>query len=576
MVACLALLCLSYSASTKAQDLVPGQVYSTGNVVLPTNQGGPSSWVNGVYQDRLTCWSWGDPGYCGPNAIVRPGNNINFSYGQTDLYQSHVIANILPSTGSGLRVDGYNFGFTAKNGNGWDDGRQDMLSAYVHLTNPSNQVVEYKAYNLNYRFNWTTFNFSETFTTPYAAKDLNRVTYGFVARDNNFWAGPYGPEVMNVNFSLKYSVDPCASNILSSPSCPGYLDAIGKYSSSSSTPSTTPEPIQAVVAPATSTITTPSSSPVTTESSTISSQAPVASSTTSAPATVVASTTASVTPSATNPQPKIGEVSVAGSQSSASRSTVSTSQILSIIGSEQSRLSRLEMSTVATTTEQAKQDAAKVIGEAQSVAATQQAQTLAASQLLSAAAGPQQSSGNGLQLNSNQAIAGGTNNSMIGLTSNQFNFQTSSFGLQVGTTASSSYTAGIELTSSTRRYEQDVNRQQSVEQHNDNKQLFSATNPLNAAINPTVNLTPPSQPSTGSSVNRNAQPNDAAGGRDIGSIATTPVGFDSYMQLALRDGNFYKPYEVYRGQVNVDNQRALRQLSSDRLHREMVDQQYKR
>lgn len=575
MVACLALLCLSYSALTKAQDLVPGQVYSTGDVVLPTNQGGPSSWVNGVYQDRLTCWSWGDPGYCGPNAIVRPGNNINFSYGQTDLYQSQVIANILPTTGSGLRVDGYNFGFTAKNGNGWDDGRQDMLSAYVHLTNPNNQVVEYKAYNLNYRFNWTTFNFSETFTTPYAVKDLNRVTYGFVGRDNNSWAGPYGPEVMNVNFSLKYSVDPCASNVLSSPSCPGYLDAIGKYSSSSSTPSTTPEPIQAVVAPATSTITTPSSSPVTIESSTISSQAPVASSTTSAPVTVVASTTASVTPSATNPQPKIGEVSVAGSQSS-SRSTVSTSQILSIIGSEQSRLSRLEMSTVATTTEQAKQDAAKVIGEAQSVAATQQAQTLAASQLLGAATGPQQSSGNGLQLNSAQAIGGATNNSMIGLTSNQFNFQSSSFGLQVGTTASSSYTAGIELTSSARRYEQDVHRQQSVEQPNDNKQLFSATNPLNAAINPTVNLTPPSQPSTGSSVNRNAQPNDAAGGRDIGSIATTPVGFDSYMQLALRDGNFYKPHEVYRGQVNVDNQRALRQLSSDRLHREMVDQQYKR
>ena len=32
------------------------------------------------------------------------------------------IASVLPNTGSGLRVNGYNFGFTAKNGNGWDDG----------------------------------------------------------------------------------------------------------------------------------------------------------------------------------------------------------------------------------------------------------------------------------------------------------------------------------------------------------------------------------------------------------------------------------------------------------------------
>jgi hypothetical protein len=546
--------------------------------VLPTNQGGPSSWVNGVYQNNLTCWAWGDPGYCGPNAIVRPGNNINFSFGQTDLYQIQAISNILPNTGSGLRVDGYNFGFTAKNGNGWDDGRQDMLSAYVHFTNSSNQVVEYKSYNLNYKFNWRTFNFSETFTTPYAAKDLGNVTYGFVGRDNNSWAGPYGPEVNSVNFSLKYSVDPCATNVLSSPTCPGYLQAISSYS----TPVTAATNDSVITQPvaATGTSLPTSSSPTPSTTNVVEATAPPSQpsgSTSSSPTTAaVVASTSSVTPSATNPQPRIGEVSVAGSPSSASKTTVSTSQILSIIGSEQSRLNKLEMSTVATTTEQAKQDAAKVISEAQTVAATQQAQTLATNQLLVTSTGPSQSSGGGLQVNSLQAAGGGLNPNVGGSLVNQFSLLSAGVGIQSSTGSVSSFSFSTELNSSIRRYEQDVNRQQNTEQGSDNRQLFSATNPLNTAINPPINLAPPTQPTTGSSVNRNVQPNDAAGGRDISSIATAPVGFDSYMQLALRDGNFYKPYEVYRGQVNVDNARALRQLSSDRLHQEMIDQQYRK
>ena len=75
-------------------------------------------------------------------------------------------------------------------------------------------------------------------------------------------------------------------------------------------------------------------------------------------------------------------------------------------------------------------------------------------------------------------------------------------------------------------------------------------------------------------VKTNVQPNEAAGGRDINSIAVVPAGFESYTNSMLRDVAFYKPDEVYKGQVTVDNVRALRQLASDKLHQEMVDQQY--
>jgi hypothetical protein len=43
----------------------------------------------------------------------------------------------------------------------------------------------------------------------------------------------------------------------------------------------------------------------------------------------------------------------------------------------------------------------------------------------------------------------------------------------------------------------------------------------------------------------------------------------------MRDSQFYKPYEIYKKQVNVDNARAFRNLMSDSVHKQMIDSQYK-
>jgi hypothetical protein len=79
-----------------------------------------------------------------------------------------------------------------------------------------------------------------------------------------------------------------------------------------------------------------------------------------------------------------------------------------------------------------------------------------------------------------------------------------------------------------------------------------------------------------SSVNKNVQTNELAGGVDITSMATVPTGFNAY-SFALRDTAFYEPKEVYKNQRTVDNERVLRGLTrgSDSLHQRMVDQQYK-
>ena len=61
----------------------------------------------------------------------------------------------------------------------------------------------------------------------------------------------------------------------------------------------------------------------------------------------------------------------------------------------------------------------------------------------------------------------------------------------------------------------------------------------------------------------------------IQAMAFTP-GFDTYNQTTIPDTVGYKPYSVYNNQKNVDNARLSRGLfgATDRLHNEMVNQQY--
>jgi len=88
-----------------------------------------------------------------------------------------------------------------------------------------------------------------------------------------------------------------------------------------------------------------------------------------------ATTAPAVTPSATNPQPKAGEVVVSGS-----RDKVSTQQVLSIIRAEQSRVAGVESASVQQAAQQAEQLAAKTLTDAQTLASMQQTSGLAALQ----------------------------------------------------------------------------------------------------------------------------------------------------------------------------------------------------
>jgi hypothetical protein len=226
LAVCWALLLTAYSASTNAQtvDYTTGDLINSGTSPTDTT----STWNNGVYVNTL-CFQAGQAGNCGPNPSVRAASgSINFSYGQTDLNQVVNINRALAAGGSGVQLSGFNFGFMAKNGNGWDNGQQDYLDAYVKFYNAGGGLAATYDYasQTNRKYNWTNFQFSETFSSPVAATNFSNARVGFIGRDTNYWAGNYGPEIYNVSFSLKYSVDPCKLNAAYSPTCAGFNNIV--------------------------------------------------------------------------------------------------------------------------------------------------------------------------------------------------------------------------------------------------------------------------------------------------------------------------------------------------------------
>ena len=682
-VVCWALLLTGYSASVNSQttDSTTGNLTNfTGSPTTTT-----SVWNNaGSVGQQLTCWQGGDPGYCGPNPRVSAwgagSNVINFSYGTVDLNQIVNINKALAISGSVVQLSGFNFGFTAKNGNGWDNGAQDYLSAYVKLYGSSgNQVAAYDyTSQTNRKYNWTTFNFSETFATPYTASTMGNAQYGFVGRDNNFWVGPYGPEIMNVNFSLKYSVkpDPCIADPLSSPTCPGYALAtvknaiLGSTVSSASATSYVPTTNYTSPAPAAAPPAVADAAPALAQASPQqqaqqpAQQAPqqqpiqdpnqnpsVAQDNPSQPSPTQAGPAPTspqpaggppqATQTASTPPPSAGPQSAGPQQSGGGGpSKLAMSVVKSAQAKEQAMQQTAVQNAVKTfeNTQQSSQAASNLAitmnqdmsANSATAAAQFSSQTTQSSQqtAVQASQGPQQQQQASTQQQQTTKVVQQVQQQQE--VQQQVQQSTSVVQVQQAQTASQQTqqetpSTAVAMLKPTQPTQPDVQPQASsgtgltVSRNPFAYNPLSSINTANIGIQPTQTA-PVYQPriqerimeveapqvqvasfsgmgkagnplsemmmqqrfemmqeniqQQTSSVNRNVQPNDLAGGVDLASMALQPKGFEAY-SFMLKDAAFYEPKEVYKGQAVVDNVRALRQLGSDRLHKEMVDQQYK-
>jgi hypothetical protein len=463
---------------------------------------------------------------------------------------------------------------------------QDYLTAYVNIYNNTNsKVLEAYNYDLNRRYNWTQFNYSETFKTPYAAPNVGNAVYGFIGKDNNFWTGPYGPEITAVNFSLKYSVDPCTTNALSSPSCPGYLAALAKLAP---TPVAASPEIAAAAPPATVAIAPPSAPPVQEAPQ----QAQPGPAQPGTPTAGPAPQQAASQPSANNQQLRAGEVADSGGGGKSS--PVSLSSVLNMISSNQDKTSSLEKSVVQAADAQAfsagetaKQQAEKIAGDMQSQSMSNVGGSAGVGQVAGTQSSVTQTQGSMVSLQGNQQSSNASNaariqqsiNSSVSSQSNVLNFTGT-------TTQQSSY--------------QNTTRQETTVAMVTPQVSYSLVTPIRASSQPQVEIpmlegikfgvknavdsameSKPFMPQMNDTsqqndgVKKNVDNNELAGNITIESIAKQPANYSQYFFM-IPDVAFYAPKEIYRNQKTVDNVRALRQMSSDRLHQQMVDQQYRR
>lgn len=555
-----------FTNSSNAQDLIPGQVYQTGNIVIPTTTSSGSTWTGAVYQDSLTCWYGGDPGYCGPQAIVRPGDSLNFSYGSTYVYQQQHINTILPAI-TGLQVNGYNFGFSAKNGNGWDDGRTDSLIALVRFWDSTgnkgaNNLLYGTSYDLNYKFNWTQFNYSETFQNPLTATNVGLVQYGFIGRDNNFWAGPYGPELYGVNFSVKYSVDPCSSNPLYSPTCKGYLDALAKLMPASSTTATT----LAYTPPPDSPEPPPPPPPPPGENNGSQPQ--------QGPPPPGAPPPPGQAPQQQAAQQAAPAAAQASPQEKSNGAPANLGFALSLIAKNSEREKATAQQVVATAESQAQAAGDKAQATAQATASAAVAQSTSSSESSSSGTGIQTSSStsrNAISLTTVQQQS-----STVTLLSAQ-SF-TSISGGQQSTGPQLQAPVITEQAQSTQNYAIFATQELRQQEQEQTAQTVNFLTDLNSPLRQILDAQPFQQAGLDQQPQRQRRdtaPNELAVGVNLAQMATQPQGYASYTNFALRDASFYEPKEVYRNQKVIDNVRVLRGLGSDRKHQDLVNLQYR-
>jgi hypothetical protein len=297
-------------------------------------------------------------------------------------------------------------------------------------------------------------------------------------------------------------------------------------------------------------------------------------------------------PSANNPQAKVGEVS---DSSGGSKSTVSLSSVLSMISSNQDKTSALEKSVV-----QAADAQAFSAGET----AKQQAEKLAGDVQTQSIANSGGSSQTGTALASGTQSVTQLQGSSVSMQGNQQgNSASNSARLQQSINSGSMGTQSDTVTSNVTTQQQQYNIQNTTRQEFNVAMVtpqvsyslvaptryapvqielpmtegikFGYRSPVDNAMESKSFLP---QMNSGSeqndSVKKNVQNNEAAGNVSIESIAKQPANYAQYFVM-MPDVAFYAPKEIYRNQKTVDNVRALRQMSSDKLHQDLVNLQYK-
>jgi hypothetical protein len=143
-----------------------------------------------------------------------------FGYQQGTIGYAVALNTVL--SGTGIQLSGIQYGMQYWN----QDFSRGSLSTTISLQNNQGTVLESYYHSLPQTTEgWTNFDQTKTFTNPYLLSNIGYATATITGKDDRFWAGYYGPQVRNPYMRFTYTADICAANPLSSPDCPGYAAA---------------------------------------------------------------------------------------------------------------------------------------------------------------------------------------------------------------------------------------------------------------------------------------------------------------------------------------------------------------
>ena len=194
----------------------PNLVYTNLNP-YPGTGDWPGTWSGFINTES------GGGGLSGGNvpAYNAASGQFMFGYQQGTVAYNYALSQALKN--SGMTWLGYNYS--------WEYYNQDLsrgtLSANVAFNSISGTVLHSRNWNMPQTTQgWTAMSGTETFTNPLGTANIHSFNLSFTGRDDRFWAGYYGPQVRNPNISVVYTFDACYANPLSSPECPGYQQAL--------------------------------------------------------------------------------------------------------------------------------------------------------------------------------------------------------------------------------------------------------------------------------------------------------------------------------------------------------------
>ena len=196
------------------------QAQTTSNLINPagTAWGIPGNQVMGI--SGITAVEGGGP-TTGSAYYNSETNTIRFGYNSSTVAQTIAINQAL--SGTGIQVGGFSWNYQWMNG-GYSSG---TLQTSINMTSSTGAVLQSRnfVHGVQATTNWQTESGTYTFNA-YPLSSLGNLSMSFTGQDDRFWMGLYGPRVRLVSLGLSYSVDPCALNPLSSPSCSGFNDIL--------------------------------------------------------------------------------------------------------------------------------------------------------------------------------------------------------------------------------------------------------------------------------------------------------------------------------------------------------------